>query len=168
MHDAAVVLAVGQPEGVAKLVHGLLERPKFEQVPVGGGQAVRGDHSGPAAHVGLAEDEVEGVDVQVDVRDAEDPVRGDVPKTSEEVVRTELPTSGVEGSQRKGLRGMDDDVGVEAAELPRETFQQVPRHVAEGDDGQGQPFITPMGRSRATIFVRPAPWATRTTSSTFL
>src|SRR5712691_4842771 len=47
-------------------------------------------------------------------------------------------------------------------------FEDVRIDAPEGFDGEVHPFTTPSGTIRATILVRPAPSATRTTSSTFL
>src|SRR5207302_9331580 len=83
-----------------------------------------------------------------------------------EILGLAIPTPGDDGVRHRLRRG-DGHRG-----LVVQFFAKMLEHlwvdVCEGLDREVHPFTTPRGSIRATILVRPAPSATRTTSSTFL
>src|SRR5713226_5852999 len=72
-----------------------------------------------------------------------------------------------EGSSRQRLRTRNAHVP-ERLKLGSDAFEDGRLDAAHGLECEDHPLTTPSGTNRATIFVSPAPSATRTTSSTFL
>ncbi len=72
-HDAAVVLAVAQIEGMTQLMHGFLEETPAQQRKIRGKtiellpQPVHGNHGARAAHLGFSENVFQDGDVKIDI-----------------------------------------------------------------------------------------------------
>lgn len=158
---------MAQAEGMADLVDRLLDG-SLQKLPL---PAVRepcqGNDPLPVVQVRDAEHEIHGRLEEVRRGHPEDAIPRLITTIREERRRAVLPSSGIEGLRRQRGLVHDDDL-VEGLELLLEMPEDLQIDGPEGLEGQPHPFTTPSGTIRATIFVRPAPSATRTTSSTFL
>ena len=114
-----------------------------------------------------AEDEVIRARVQVRGRDPEHPVRAFGFDLVEDRVRADLVSLGFTPRRVQGDR-VEDRCVAEPLQVFDEVLEDLPRHIADRLEGDPHPFTTPRGTMRATIFVSPAPSATRTTCSTSL
>src|SRR5207245_2344025 len=119
---------------------------------------VRMTEDQPQSELRVAELDVRDRDDAIAIRGSADPI---------ERCRSVPFRTVTEGSARQGLRTRDAHLP-KRRELGSDSFKDRCIGAADGLEGEDHPLTTPSGTNRATIFVSPAPSATRTTSSTFL
>ncbi len=104
---------------------------------------------------------------ELDVRDRDDAIaiRGSADPIER---RRSIPfRTEAERSARQGLRTRNAHLA-KGRKLRPDSLEDGCVDAADGLEREDHPLTTPSGTNRATIFVSPAPSATRTTSSTFL
>src|SRR6266705_3304047 len=162
-----VVMANAQcvSEFVDRGLHGPLDELRLSIAPKLGQR----DDRPSTLNVRVSEDERQSEFwvAQLDVRDRDDPIAiGGFADPIEG--RCPVPFRVVtEGSSRQRLRARDPHLS-ERRELEPNSSQDGRVDSPDWLEGEDHPLTTPSGTNRATIFVSPAPSATRTTSSTFL
>src|SRR5881628_2724508 len=104
---------------------------------------------------------------ELDIRDRDDAIA--IRRFADPIERRRsVPLrNGPEGSSRQGLRARNAHLP-KGRKLRSDSFEDGRINAAHGLECEDHPLTTPSGTNRATIFVSPAPSATRTTSSTFL
>jgi len=167
VHHTFRVAIVFEPERVAELVYRFRQGATAELVAAVAVEASQGDDRMASTDVRKPEDEVVPMLEHVDGGHGEDTIPRFLTARAEERGSAILVSGRIERGLRDGSLGRDVDLP-EIPELRLEVFEDAAIDRAEGFEGESHPFTTPSGAMRATIFVRPAPSATRTTSSTFL
>jgi len=171
MHDAIEIgVVMVETEGVAELVDGCLRRAFQEFLgPIAPEPGDR-DYREPISDRGMAEHKIQPVIEQVDVRHGKDAVtllgRHGLLELGREILGLAIPIPADEGVRHRLRRG-DGHLG-HVVQFFAKMLEHLWIDASEGLDREVHPFTTPRGTIRATILVRPAPSATRTTSSTFL
>jgi len=157
--------AQGMSEFVDRGLHGTLDEFVFALASELG----KGDDRPLTLDVRVTEDQRESElrIAQLDVRDRDDAIaiRGlaDPVERRRSVPFRKEP----EASSRQGLRTRNAHLP-KRRKLGSDSFEDGRVDAADGLECKDHPLTTPSGTNRATIFVSPAPSATRTTSSTFL
>src|SRR5256714_9730484 len=159
-----------QTEGVTEFVDrglgGSLQKLLGSVVPEPGDRY----HREPIRDRSGAEHEVQPGFEQVDVRPRKDTVAllrcHSLFELGRQVLDLSVPIPPDERIRHRLRRGEGHPAHV--IQFFAQVFEDFRIDASEGLDREVHPFTTPSGTIRATIFVRPAPSATRTTSSTFL
>ncbi len=159
-----------ETEGVTELMDGCLRGALQELLGSIAPEAGDRDYREPISDRGVAEHKIQPVIEQVDVRHGKDAVtflgHHGLLELGRQVLGLAIPIPADEGVRHRLRRG-EGHLG-HVVQFFAKMLEHLRIDASEGLDREVHPFTTPRGTIRATILVRPAPSATRTTSSTFL
>ena len=150
-----------------ELMDGLLDDPVEKSVRIRFAQTGYGDNRPRGSDVRVPEDEL--VPFRAEILRGHRQDCGPAPRREphERFCAQRSPDSPA-GPAWHGDLPEDFSADPESSQPTGKLRKETLRHLSYGEEPDLHPFTTPRGTMRATIFVRPAPSATRTTSSTFL